>query len=278
MLRWKSGIFVCSKARAGALRIFDESGILNSFTEDEVVLFVEPQEYDAYSKEYGNYAVIEKLAVNDKGLGYARHYMQRYAEQTNTVAAWFIDDDIKAIYGRTEKSEKGYWKMAKLSSYEVKDVLLTLSEKMVSNRWCQLGLSFKASNYLVDSPYSTESRNCAVVCNNIPMLRRHKCHYDPEQVFYNDYLFACDAITLGLRSARSYEYAFDTPLMNALDGGCKVLRSDASTKAACQRIIEKYGSRFVSMFFHEAHGVYEVKIKWAALRKHIAAVSVNKWW
>ena len=68
-------------------------------------VFVEPQDFDIYSKLYGEKRVV-KLPENNQGLGYAKECIQKYALDNGFDAIFKMDDDIARLRHCQHRSTK----------------------------------------------------------------------------------------------------------------------------------------------------------------------------
>ena len=90
-------IYIPSKGRAETCstpRLLMEEGI--PFT-----LVVEPQDHDAYCKEFPNTS-ISVLSENDRGLAYARSGAKDVSMERGEEWHWQFDDDLQALLRRTD--------------------------------------------------------------------------------------------------------------------------------------------------------------------------------
>jgi len=272
-------MLVNSKQRPDKVKVLDT--VLSGFNRDSIMIFVEPEELKSYKASCGARAVVIGIGERDRGNGFVRHFMQKWCEQNGVHAAWFIDDTVAGLNKRTEKNAKGYWKTQRLTtSKEIREAFEDMSRFMLLNRFGQLGVSFQGSNYLVDDEYKSPGRNWKMFCNNIPLLKRNNCYFDPEQVLFSDFGLACELLTNGLRVAQDYRYAFDSPRMNSVPGGCRMFRTKQGSHDSAMHMVKRYGERFVKIYYDKTHDMYEMKIAWKKLMEYgrNRSKGAHEWW
>lgn len=96
-------IAVPSKARPD---LFKERtyAMLTEYAEHDWLVFVEPQDYDAYVTAGIDRKHIYELEANNKGLGYAKDTIQRFALEHEYDYVFKMDDDVKGFgYGTAHK-------------------------------------------------------------------------------------------------------------------------------------------------------------------------------
>lgn len=110
-------IYIPSKGRAdNCLKalVLREQGI--AFT-----LVVEPQDYEAYSKRFGNDSVHE-IKENDQGIAYVRNQCKLLSEKRGEPFHWQIDDNIKSF--RIRRDNKNVISEAAQIFAQVRDYFL----------------------------------------------------------------------------------------------------------------------------------------------------------
>lgn len=194
-------IYIPSVGRAGntpTTDCFDEYGL--SYT-----LVVEPQERDAYAREYGADCL---LVLPEPGPGhatYARNYILDHAEAEGVKRYWQIDDNIRN-YKRVHEGE--------LTVCDPHEALRCAEE--FSDRFTNVGMtSFHHQNWATyeQKPYTLNNGCCwSMLClTDLPFRWRGPTAQDVD--------FSLQVLAEGLCTVRINAFAVDKVTTGTMSGG-----------------------------------------------------------
>lgn len=237
-------VCIPSKGRAGmvsTIRVFEK------IRGAEIVLFIEPQEIEAYKKEYPRVKIVD-IKENDKGIRYVRQFILDSMDEPFIMS----DDDLKCIKKRDKSSAE--------------DFIDYCQTKM--NLIGQLGVSFAGSNWLYKKELKLFDRIWALTCLNPEIIRTKGINYaGPDKGLFEDYEFTISCALSGILTATTYDYKFETlKTMGELKGGCQTYRNEKSSLEAARNLKEKY-PQFIDLTYNKLHKMVEVQVKWKKLRK-----------
>lgn len=213
-------VCIPTKGRAGnvkTLRIFDYN---------DIILFVEPQEIDEYSKIHDNCKIVNILQ-NDKGISYVRNFILDYMNENFVM----VDDDITTI----RKCEG-----VKCLTTTGKEILQYLESK-INNYSC-----IDIAHYNYSKPYrDKEYENFGVIRNffavNINKMKGF--HFDSNVDGLEDLDMTIQLKTKKNSFLTSYKFIctndFKTP------GGCEQIYKESNEKRI-KKMIEKWGTSLLT--------------------------------
>lgn len=236
--------------------------------DDEVYIFVEPQEYNSYSLSYSKKARIINIQKTNQGIAYVRNFIMEYFKNEDCIC--MLDDDIQEFQKRlTEKTESGFYKMKKMESEEIKMMFDKLKSDFKKYDLTQATISFAPSNWMYEKKYKSPSR---VWCFNI--INPKKCLenniiYDNDAALFEDYDITAQIISKGLKNICFYDYAFLTSDgCGGQEGGCQCFRTPESSLSVVQYLTYKWGTAIVKSKFVEKKNMMEISFKWKLLQKY----------
>lgn len=240
-------VAIASKGRAGEIKNFKWLTI-------KPEIFVEPQEYENYLKEYGYRANIVNIGKNDQGLTFVRNYILDYYQEPFLM----LDDDVDDICERVN---------GKLVKANIDHFFKYLEETMVKKDLTQLGVSFRPSNRFNSGELKYFDRAWAIKYIN-PLKLKNIRILDFGMGSFEDYVLCLQMYVGGRVFATTYKYAFGcSAKMGTNKGGCQTFRNAERSKIAAYEIQRRFGPRLVEVKYSDLHNQYEVQIKWSNMRK-----------
>ncbi|XP_031571354.1 uncharacterized protein LOC116305557 [Actinia tenebrosa] len=183
-------IFIPSYMRANC-GLFDwsEAGIDEEITIRIIV--VRPSEFEEYQKHCGNYLPIISLPDNEKGVGYARYWIQKIATSLGLEYIWMIDDDVKQFYEvHPERKPPGNKYDSRRRRF---DGVFTKFESIVK---ANEGNNLVAISPVVFNPFNLKNEEAfvrkpprAAVFLNLKLINEKGVSYRPQLVRFEDMFF-----------------------------------------------------------------------------------------
>lgn len=206
--------FIPSKGRPNTktYKLFQDVGI-------DVIHFVEPQEIDSYQ-------VPNKISIleNNKGIGYVRNFMLKYAKKNNYDWVLMCDDDVVSfgIYnGKTIKQNASIW--------------FKILEKAKKLPFELIGINYIQHAWHEKTSYSI-NKKFAEVCVLIN-IKKINWGYRPEFNLKEDRDFALQTIKNGNGILRFNHFWFSCPDVGSNVGGLqndyKRKKDEDSAKKMC---------------------------------------------
>lgn len=235
-------IFVPSKNRVQNARF------LQKFLNNDFIIVVEPQDYEAYNKVYkGNFIV---LPDNNQGISYVRNYIRNHAEENALKSYWMIDDDVSDLYHREGT------KMVK----DTLGVLRKAEEEFIFQEVALGSLEYQQLAWSASKPFVFNS--FCDVCVWVDVEKTKGLRYRPYAEGKEDRDFAMQVIKSGEQTARTTLYAFAAPANGSNAGGLKETFYDIGKELQCvDRMIELWGDK-VCQPIVKKNGRRDVKINW----------------
>lgn len=208
-------IFIPSKGRAetsATLKKFRSSDALL----EETFVVVEPQEVEAYQKNFPEF-VYRVLPKSNQGGHYVRQFIIECARKEGLDWIWMSDDDM-SHFGKYSIDEK-----PKRVPISVEDVFREATE--VLQAYPNLGqgcLDFPTISYFRCREGGQPKINQLVntVCLfNIKELTERGINYRPHLRMEEDVDFAIQTVATGLTTVRLANYYFSTPPVGSNEGG-----------------------------------------------------------
>lgn len=233
---------------------------LTEFNKSEVLLFVEPQEYDNYFKLYSEKATIVNIVENDKGFSYLLEFMNNYILSLKEKYWIFLDDDILGFEKRIEGT-----KLKKVvDNKEIKDIFIELQNKIITENLSQIGLSFNVHNRFFEDEIDYNKGLWCALINNAEAIKGVG-GYDLNIKIFSDWEMSARLISKNYRTAIYYKYAFNHQMKSRKGGAEFIYRDIELLNNSCRYIKNKYGD-VVEIKFNESHGFNEVRFKWKLLK------------
>lgn len=226
----KLPIYIGSKNRIG----LPISRLLSGAT-----LFVEPQEYEAYKKAWGDKFEIVQLKENDRGFGYMLQAQLEHARENHVPAYCFMDDDVDAFTARKTIDQPTIQNF-------LEGAIHALEERGLS----QVQMSFAPHNwYVKDSvePWKNYTPSWCVFVNKTEDLLKVG-GFRTDLPLFNDYEMSARLVKNGFKTATWYEYLYSHTMNKVnLGGGLHDLYKNRLDKieAAANLIVEEYGAENV---------------------------------
>lgn len=243
-------VYVPSKGRVG--RSATLSALLNE-SHPEVCVVVPQGEAGAYRGEYP-FTVISQ--VGGPGIGNARQTALMNARAAGHESIWLIDDDTRASYRR--RNGTGFERTG-------------LSEAMAEMETLVYGMV--AAGSAVPAMYGPQFRHRAWqgpdaewdvhLRNFINISTEGNLNYWPH--VKEDLDMVLQIITRGGHTLRFNAYAFDSPTMGTLEGGCSDDYAAGALDEATLHLKEKW-PEIVSMRLNEKEGRVENRVDWQRAR------------
>jgi hypothetical protein len=207
--------FIPTKGRFNTktYKLFQEAGI-------EVKHFIEPQEIDKYE-------VPNKVSIleNDKGIGYVRNFMLKYAKDNNLDWVLFCDDDVDhfGIYdNRNIKKDASIW--------------IEIYEKVKNLPFEIIGINYRQLAWTEKVKYSV-NKKFAEVCI-LMNVKKIKWNYRSEFNLKEDRDFALQTIKNGNGILRFNKFFYNCPDVGSNNGGLqneyKAKKDEESAKKMCR--------------------------------------------
>jgi hypothetical protein len=239
-------IFIPTKGR------FDKCKTANLIGNyEKLFLIVEPQDYENYLKNYGDYNIIQ-LPFNNKGLSYARNFVRDYCYTNGIKDFWLLDDDISYFYERTgTKLERISFETALSNS---RDFFIENEVAVGSLEYRQYAWSSKKR--MVENSFC----DSAVFINN---ELTQGIRYNEELKLKIDRDFCIKVIKSGAKTARDTFYAFSVPPNGSNKGGLKEVAYDVGNTELnmCLKMVEIHGSEICTHIV-KPDGRNDLKIHW----------------
>lgn len=210
------------------------------------IVFVEPQEYEAYLAKNTDLEVVS-IEANNKGISYARNYIMDYFRKKEDKLYCIADDDIKQLYIADGKT----YKKIHDDSYMLEEVEKLFKESEV----CAVGLTPKA--YCWCQKEKLRERGKIL---NIVFFHRERS----EPLRYDENISHGEDVDICIQMARSnlkfgllnsFTYVNET---KKLEGGCG-LRSKADILRNIDYMNLKWGDCLTPVIDGERVGI---RIKW----------------
>ena len=215
-----------------------------------LIVFVEPQDYDDYLKFHGSRHIIVKLSKDNGGFGFMLNSMLDYAKGKGIEYFAFSDDDISAFKVRP----RGHANI---------DEMLTDCEKVVKEGgYSQLMVSFAGHNWYFKGEIKEKiGAWCFIVTKTSDLL--DVGGYDEVLPIFNDWDMSAKLIKTGFKVACYYKYMF-VHKMKSMEGvASEIYKKQELIDSAIILLQKKYGEDCIKIV--EAHGQKEARFKWSKL-------------
>jgi hypothetical protein len=244
-------IFIPSKGRA------DNCKTLTMFDNIEnLVLVVEPQDFESYFKLYPEHTILV-LPIDNGGITFCRNYIKRFCLQNDIEQYWQIDDDISHLYKREG---------TKLLREDAHIVLQKCGDMFKQLEVAIGSLDFRQFAWAASKPIVYDSYCCNVVYIDSLLLKDIQYTENTKE----DYDIVIQAIKNKLKVARITEYAYTTPPIGSNKGGLKEIFYDLNLDEKCvDGLIEKWGTDICEPLIRP-NGRRDVKINWKNINKQKA--------
>jgi hypothetical protein len=240
-------VAIASRGRAGKVRPLKWLTI-------KPYLFIEPHQIEEY-QVYKDQAEIINIRKDNQGLIYVRNFIFNYFDEPILM----LDDDVTNIDERIN---------GKLVKADINKFFEYLSAELKSRDLAQIGISFRASNWLYKKEWKYFDRAWAIKYINVPYLNKKKIRIlELGKGLFEDYCLCLQMYLSGFKFATTYKYAFACETtMGKNVGGCQDFRTYTSSIEEAKMLLKKFGPGLVGVKFNRKHGNYEVQIKWSSLR------------
>jgi len=256
-------ICIASKERADIL-------ITNSFFRNEdIIIFVEPQEVRKYKVFHPDLKIID-IKESNKGVSYVFNFMIDYVfNELKEEKIVLASDDIFSI---CKRNEEGRYDDIKDPYEVIQDIKKGLDDFVM--------YTIPESNYLYFVNKNTENKhryninNCVIADFfgvNINKLKEADIRYDENLHVAEDVDISARLILENLKICSDQQYCIKTG--HRLKGGVSYARkevscdADSTMRQVAELLSEKYGSEFIKLT-HNKHGdLSSVRIDTALLMK-----------
>lgn len=237
-------IYIPTKGRAKTIKT------ITHFKPGEVILVVEPQDYDEYKIQFSDHK-INILDKNDQGLAYARQSILEDSKRP----FWMLDDDIVAFYrsvdGKNIQLNNAY------------NVLQELGKGFSDIGVGQGALEYSQFSWSATSDVALNSY--CDVCVWIDPVVRDVCSYIPGLVPKEDRDFTLQVIMSGFGTARSRRYSFKCPKNGSNKGGLyDVYKQSSAEIIAVRKMCNKYPGIITPQ--RKPDGRIDCKINWSKFK------------
>jgi len=243
-------VYVPSRQRCGAsatLRLLSEEG------HPDVSIVTPPGETQKYAAEYDlpGWRVIPQQGT---GIGLARQSCLEDARERRKPRFWMLDDDTTGAFERNAARRYERRTLSEIMSAMVSLVNLT----GVSHAFALFGPNFRHRAWSgPDAEPDTNLRNFVCVNTNAPIAYQDMLKEDLDAVL--------QAITRGWHTYRFNSYAFDSPRMGSMQGGCRDDYEAGKLDDATEKLKERWPD-YVTIRFNEKEGYAENRVDWKAVR------------
>lgn len=270
-------VCIPSKGRAGSIKTLR---LLDGY--DKVLIFVEPQDYDAYVQKHSEHSKIINIGENDMGIAFVRNYIMDYCFSVGINYPWMIDDDMLYIFKRTYfKYEKNYYKLEALNPSECLEVLKECHYNFLHNfsSYAQYGISYKTLNAKVNDMYMFGGTVWAIGMNNVKLLKECDIRYDLNLSTFEDYDLVAQCFLKGLSNVVSYKYSYANVRFatNKSGGLQKVYDNPNVTRDLCAYLKKKYPNKVtVSTKKLNKLGIYQARFLWGKMKNDYVSKTTNE--
>lgn len=237
-------IMIASKGRAG------NSSTLELLDGHPVILFVEPQDEEAYLKAYPKAQVLI-LSQNDKGISFARRACLLHARSTKLKKFWMLDDDINGSF----IVSNGKCKRAPFP------LVLAGAQQELDKQDLAIGaLEYQQYAWASKKDFAFNSYCDVAVLIDVEKTR---------QINYRDGVkedrdFVLQALSWGFRTARITKFAFSAPKNGSNKGGLHEAYKAGLEAAWSKKMVELWPG--VCSLQTKNDGRPDVKISWKLFR------------
>lgn len=221
-------------------------------------IVVEPQDYDAYVKQWGKKHVLV-LDKNDQGIAYVRDFTVKHNQKLGKGWFWLLDDDISNFFkednGKNVKSTfldaekyvkkklKGQEKFA-IASLEYSQYAWSAKGRVTINSYCDV---------------------CVLI--HAQKVKEIGAEYDLRFKLKSDRDFALQVMSKGFNCVRFTKFSFGCPENGSNKGGLHETYSKKSPeRISCIMLEEKWGTDLVNVTVKKS-GRVDAKINWKAFKK-----------
>jgi len=210
-------------------------------------LFVEPQDYEKYTKLFKEQKII-KIGENDKGFSFVLNEIVKYTLEQKEKYFLFIDDDI---FGMKRKDKK---------EFDAKKFAKKAEKLIQEKKYAQLGISFGGHNWFESEEIKENKAVWGMGVMDAEVIDKIG-GYDKNLILFSDYEITARLLLNGYNVGIWYKYFF-LHKMKSKEGGAMVYYKQSNLiKEQCEYLQNKYG-KLCKMFFNKSHGIYEVRFDW----------------
>ena len=255
-------------------------GLLKGYPRELIHLFVEPQEFEDYSRLYSEVCQVVNIQKDDQGIAYVRNFILDFCNEKKLEYIWMIDDDIHCLFSRDIwKDDKSYWR---LKNTRIPEEIINILRKCYDefkNKFfnhIQYGISFKGKNNFTIETHREYDRVYALGMMNIKRFNELGLRYDNNLSTFDDYDLIAQYYLKGYSNVVSYEYAFDQVRFAKGKGGLKPIYDNKElTKRLCEYLQKKYPS-CVSMHYDVCTKIWQVDFDWSRIREIYKQITTNE--
>ena len=221
---------------------------------NDFVLFIEPQFFDEYKKEYPSIEIV-KLKENNKGFGYLLNSMVDYTLENKEKYFLFTDDDI---YGLKKKVGKKLIKIDSVDKFLEEGYIIIETLNLA-----QLGVSFQGHNWYWNNSLKMNTAVWGMGIINAEIIKKIGGYCEKIKLF-NDYEITARLLSCGYQNACWYDYAFEHKMKSKKGGAEFLYAKNQIVNEAVFYLNQQYPccSRIIK---HEKHGIYEIRFNWKKL-------------
>lgn len=226
------------------------------------VILVEPQELELYKAQHPeiDYVVLKE---SGKGFSYMMNAMVSEAIKRNQRYFVFTDDDVFGLKTRPSLSEK----FSRVQNEEARAALRGAVDMAARLEAAQLAISFSGQSWGVKKAYNEPVGSWGVyVCDAFAI--KAIGGFDEDLWIFSDWDVSARLIKTGHRVIRTNLITFEHK-MRGMEGGADWLyKNQEKVQQACRKLENRFGPEVVKVTWVEAHGQFEVRFRWAALKNN----------
>lgn len=233
----------------------------------KIYIVIEPQDKELYDEFKDDYSIII-LPKNNRGLTFARNYIQKYFKDKYRYV-WQVDDNIDQFIMRNGLTDGGHPRLRPIEEQNItaEQIFDETFEIMKESEYIQMTLSFRPSNWLYPEGEIKEYvRAWGIVFNDNKKMIENDIYYDLNCKLFQDLELVARIFKEGFTNASFYRYAFHKKMAH-YDGGCQTYRDLELSNKICNYIKKKYRG-YVKIKYNERHKLMEPKFKWSSLQNY----------
>jgi hypothetical protein len=213
----RSHVFIPSKGRPETVL----PSVLEGY---EVIVVVEPQDYDKYPKQLN----LLKLPKNNQGICYVRNFIIKEAAKRAMPSFWMMDDDIKDFTKTVER---------RLKKCPATEVLEPAEECFQREGVAQGALEYRPFGWL-ERGFVKNSYCDVCVWFDVAQLKGHS--YDPEVTLKEDRDITLQLLKAGKTTGRYTNGSFNTPSNSSNKGGLHEVYKSGRELVAVEAMCKKW--------------------------------------
>lgn len=229
-----------------------------------LLVFVEPQDYQAYKAKYGELVV--DVGKNDMGVWYVRDYIHKYMS-TRWAGPWYwsIDDNVTRMHRRNK--EGAYERISFREG-------LSLCESLVKSipEVGVFGPENKVLAWSHKEDFNLHGKPYGCFCTHVDSPVQYKKEYSLKE----DIATTLELMVAGLKTVHIYSVSFSKPSQGSTPGGNSTeYKSTKDGMPAVRALQEKYGAELITTFTDNKGGT-RIRVQYTKIRnKFLQKVESN---